>query len=181
MSTAFTHALVGAALAHAAPAELRSRRLLGSALLLAVLSDLDVIAFSFGIPYGDPLGHRGATHSLPFAAAAGLLAALLAFGGLGRFSRRWWGVAALLAGITASHGLLDAATDAGLGVGFWIPFDDARYFLPWRPLATSPLGIGAFFEARSLAILANEFVWVWLPLGFALLVLRARRRAQRVW
>ena len=179
MATAFTHALVGAAFAHAAPGGLRSGRLFAVAMLLAVLPDLDVIAFWFGIPYGDPLGHRAASHSLAFAAAAGLFAALVGFGALGRFSRRWWSIAVLLALATASHGLLDAATNAGLGVGFWIPFDDARYFWPWRPLATSPIGIAAFFQPRSLAILANEFVWVWLPVGSALALSTAlaRRRA----
>lgn len=176
MATAFTHALVGAAFAHVAPTGLSSKRLLASAMLLAVLPDLDVIAFWLGVPYGDPLGHRGVSHSLAFAAAAGLLAALVGFGGLGRFSRRWWSVAVLLALATASHGLLDAATNAGLGVGFWIPFDDARYFWPWRPLVASPLGIAAFFELRSLAILANEFVWVWLPVGSALAVSKALAR-----
>lgn len=95
-----------------------------------------------------------------------------------RLSRSWWQVAALLALATATHGVLDAATDAGLGVGLLSPFDDRRYFWPWRPLATSPIGLGAFFEARSLAILWNELLWVWLPAAAALAVLHARRRAR---
>jgi hypothetical protein len=32
--------------------------------------------------------------------------------------------------VTASHGMLDAMTDGGLGVAFFAPFDNARYFFP---------------------------------------------------
>ena len=88
-----------------------------------------------------------------------------------RFGRDWWRLAGLLALATASHGVLDAFTDAGLGVGFFIPFDDVRVFFPWRPLATSPIGVEAFFRGPALRILGNEVLWVWLPasvLGAAL-------------
>ena len=37
---------------------------------LSMLPDADVIGFSFGVRYGDPWGHRGATHSLTFAFVA---------------------------------------------------------------------------------------------------------------
>ena len=87
---------------------------------------------------------------------------------------------------TISHGALDAFTDAGLGVGFLIPFDDMRYFAPWRPLATSPLSVSAFFDGPALRILANEFVWVGMPLicvlGVGMLARlwhRERRAAKR--
>ena len=33
----------------------------------AVVPDVDVLGFAFGIHYGDMLGHRGLTHSLAFA------------------------------------------------------------------------------------------------------------------
>ena len=42
-------------------------------MVCSVVPDLDVIGFYFGIPYGDLWGHRGLTHSLPF---AGVLSAL---------------------------------------------------------------------------------------------------------
>ena len=177
MATVFTHALVGGLLPPAFSSRSLAPRLVALAALLAVLPDLDVVAFSAGIPYGDPLGHRGFSHSLPFAALAGLGTALVAVREPRRFSRPWWGVAGLLALATASHGLLDALTDAGLGVGFFLPFDSGRYFFPWRPLATSPIGVGAFFESRVLAILFIEVIWVWLPmLAGTALALGARRR-----
>ena len=44
----------------------------------------------------------------------------------------------------ASHGVLDALTDGGPGVAFLAPFDDTRYFFPWRPIRVSPLWRGFF-------------------------------------
>ena len=45
---------------------------------------------------------------------------------------------------TASHGLLDAMTDGGLGVAFFSPLDTTRYFFSFRPAVVSPIGIGKF-------------------------------------
>jgi inner membrane protein len=150
---------------------------------LAVLPDLDVFAFALDIPYAHALGHRGFSHSLSFAALAGLGAAVIFFRQPARFSRSWWRTTAILALAAGSHGLLDAFTDAGLGIGFFIPFDDSRYFFPWRPLATSPIGVTAFFSWRPLAILASEFVWVWLPVlacaGLALLGRKDEARSRK--
>jgi inner membrane protein len=64
---------------------------------------------------------------------------------------------------TASHGVLDAMTTGGLGVAFFAPFDAGRYFLPWRPIEVSPLGVGRFLGARGVRVLASEALWVWLP------------------
>jgi inner membrane protein len=47
--------------------------------LCAVIPDLDVIGFRFGIHYDDPLGHRGLTHLLLFAALLAGILVLLAF------------------------------------------------------------------------------------------------------
>ena len=80
-----------------------------------------------------------------------------------RFTRAWCVLALLTFVACASHGVLDALTDAGRGVGFFLPFVDERYFFPWRPLETSPVRPIAFFRGRSLAILTNELIWVWLP------------------
>ena len=76
---------------------------------------------------------------------------------------------------TASHGLLDAMTDGGLGVAFCSPFDTRRYFLPWTPIRVSPIGLGRFLGARGLAVLRTEFLWIWIPaiaLGVSAMVLR---------
>jgi inner membrane protein len=167
---------VGVCVGLGAPGRLPTGRLSIAAAGLATLPDLDVIAFWLGIPYDHPLGHRGFSHSLLFAGVSSLLVAVLFFSGHRLASRLWWTVVGALFVAGASHGLLDACTDAGLGVGFLVPFDDTRYFLPWRPLATSPLGIGALMGERGLSILANELVWVWLPLALATGLLRLGRR-----
>jgi len=143
----------------------------------SMIPDLDVIGFRFGIRYGDFWGHRGFTHSLLFAAVVASAVMLMGFRrvlpGLGRFPMWMYFFLA-----TASHGLLDAMTDGGLGVAFFFPFDNHRYFLPWRPIHVSPIGAGRFFTHRGLEVLQSELLWIWLPA--ALLVLSVwlmRRRA----
>jgi len=54
-------------------------------------------------------------------------------------------------------------TDGGLGVAFFAPFENRRYFLPWRPIHISPIGIGRFFSERGLAVVQSELLWIWLP------------------
>src|SRR5262245_26666193 len=87
---------------------------------LGLLPDLDVLAFSLGIPYGARFGHRGASHSLLLAVVVGLLVALAAGGPLGV---PWWRLWACFFAATASHSLLDALTDGGMGVALFSPLD----------------------------------------------------------
>jgi inner membrane protein len=137
--------------------------------LCSVIPDLDVIGFRFGIPYGAFCGHRGFTHSILFAALLATLVMLVAFRqgvpGLGRFTL--WTYFFLA---TASHGLLDAMTDGGLGVAFFSPFNNTRYFLPWRPIRVSPIGIARFFSHRGLEVAQSELLWIWLPTATLILV-----------
>jgi inner membrane protein len=112
------------------------------------------------------LEHRGFLHSLLFAAL--LAAVTVACIGGERPYRTW----ALLFVVGASHGLLDAMTDAGAGIAFFAPFSDARYFLPWRPLVCPPLGIAPFFSEWGLRVLRSEVMWVWAPLLGLLVLVR---------
>jgi inner membrane protein len=132
--------------------------------MYSVIPDLDVIGFDFGIRYGDFWGHRGFTHSIVFAAllaaAAVGIAFLSALPSISRFSLWLYFFLA-----TASHGLLDAMTDGGLGVAFFAPFDNHRYFLPWTPIRVSPIGIERFFTARGLAVIQTELLWIWIPVA----------------
>src|SRR5258708_33227849 len=111
----------------------------------SVLPDLDVIGFRFGVHYGDFWGHRGFTHSLVFAALIASAALVLVFRDsvpkIGRFPLFLYLFLA-----TASHGLLDAMTNGGLGVAFFSPFNNHRYFLPWRPIRVSPIAVTRFFS-----------------------------------
>ena len=165
MATAFTHAFVAAALVPIAPRRVRGWKLAVTLVALSILPDFDVVAFHFGVPYHHPLGHRGFSHSLLFAAGSSFLVCALLFPELRRFSRAWWRTGFSLFLAAASHGVLDALTDAGFGVGFFIPFDCDRYFLPWRPLLTSPINPIAFFQPHGLTILTTEILWVWLPVS----------------
>ena len=88
----------------------------------------------------------------------------------------YWGRALFLAAVTASHGVLDALTNGGLGVAFFSPFVLRRYFFPWRPIAVSPIRAGDFFGETALRVLASEARWVWLPTAVILAVVLAARR-----
>jgi inner membrane protein len=46
----------------------------------------------------------------------------------------------------ASHGILDAMTNGGLGVALLSPLDTTRYFRPWRPIQVSPISLRRFFS-----------------------------------
>ena len=141
----------------------------------ALLPDVDVpLSFALGVPYDSMLGHRGITHSLPF---AGVLGALVALGlrrrGVAQSPLVTW---LYLSAATASHGILDAFTNGGRGVAFFAPFSASRNFFPVRPIEVSPLGVPRFLSDRGIEILANELVWIWLPgAAFVLLVIVARR------
>lgn len=142
--------------------------------LCSVVPDLDAIGFRFGVHYGDFLGHRGFTHSLAFAALlAGTMTVV--FRNVAGITRASLFLYFFIA--TASHGLLDAMTNGGLGVAFFSPFDNQRYFLPWRPIRVSPIAISRFFSLRAMGILKTELVWIWLPGAiFALTVIFLRSR-----
>ncbi len=128
----------------------------------AIAPDLDSITFFFGIPYNHWLGHRGLSHSLLFAAILATLAsvALRKDEPTGKTRAVLWAGLFLSA---ASHGLLDAMTNGGLGIAFFSPLDTTRYFLPWRPISVSPLSITHFFEYGGAGVLRSEFFWVVLP------------------
>ncbi len=72
-------------------------------------------------------------------------------------------------------------TSGGLGIAFFAPFSDERFFFDVRPLRVSALGLSDFLASRWTAVLASELKWVWLPalaLGIAgALAARLRRRA----
>jgi inner membrane protein len=146
--------------------------------LSAILPDADVIAFRLGVGYSDLVGHRGLTHSIAFAAVWALFVQLVVFrsGVPGVGGGLLW---ALLFLSTASHGLLDAATNGGLGIAFFSPFSNARYFWPWRPIEVSPIGLGSLLASGG-EFLLSEVVWIWAPCAAILIVAHARRRASAV-
>jgi inner membrane protein len=77
---------------------------------------------------------------------------------------------------TASHGVLDAMTNGGLGVAFFAPFSDTRYFFPWHPIVVSPISISEFFGPRGLRVIWSELGWIWAPSAVVFLVGLALRQ-----
>ena len=65
--------------------------------------------------------------------------------------------------LTASHGILDALTNGGLGIAIFSPFSNERYFFPWTPITVSPIGVAGFLSKRGWLVLKSELLWVWLP------------------
>jgi len=92
------------------------------------------------------------------------------------WSRIWMRLIAHFFLVTASHGMLDAMTDGGLGVAFFAPFDNSRYFFPWRPVQVSPIGIAPFFSRYGLDVLVSEVVWIWMPVGVVLIMVNIWQR-----
>lgn len=82
MPTVITHAAVPLCLGAGLGLKVIPPRLLFAGVVLAMLPDADVLAFKFGIAYGNVFGHRGFTHSLLFAFALPLLCVLA--------GRRWF-------------------------------------------------------------------------------------------
>lgn len=157
MASLFGHVLASAAITHSIAAqETLSKRLWALSLLSGIFPDIDVIAFKLGIPYRHIFGHRGLTHSIGFAF---LWATVLTFSSFKSSRLR---IFVLLLISTLSHGILDAMTNGGLGVGFFIPFDDHRFFLQFRPIEVSPIKLERFFS-QTFQIIANEMIWIGIP------------------
>ena len=163
MPTPLSHPIVGVAAGHLFSRQKMPARFWILSAVCPVLPDADTIGFYLGVPYESFFGHRGFFHSLFFALLLGLYVVCVFFRKEKIFSKRWWLLSAYFFLITATHGILDAFTNGGLGIALLSPFDTTRYFFPWRPIQVSPLHIRPFLSAWGLRIMANEFLWVWLP------------------
>ena len=157
MATIITHPVIPLALGMGQ--KIIPMRAILAGVFLSVAPDLDVISFRLGIPYSHMLGHRGLSHSLIFAVFLACILTLTLR--VGKDSRK--AVFFLLLLSAASHGLLDAMTNGGLGIAFFAPFSNTRYFLPWQILQVSPIGVERFLTPRGLSVLYSELVWVWIP------------------
>jgi inner membrane protein len=133
------------------------RRVAIAGAIATIIPDVDVAAFALGIPYDHPFGHRGFTHSIVFALIVTTL-----FSWMLRVREHRVAVFVFLFVCTMSHAILDAMTDGGLGIAFFAPFHNERYFLPWTPIRVSPIGVG-FFSARGMETLRSELLYVWAP------------------
>jgi inner membrane protein len=174
MASILSHPAVPLAIGVAAGPRTVPPALVAAGCVASILPDADSVGFWLGVPYDAPLGHRGFTHSLCFAALVALGCAL--------FSSRLGAPAATVFAVvfvsTASHGVLDALTTGGMGVAFFSPLSNARFFLPWRVITVSPIGVTPFLSARGARVLRSELVWIWMPAAFVAL---AGLAARRLW
>ncbi len=164
MPSAFTHIFVGEALGKTYTAEKMPVKFWVLAGACSIIPDIDIIGFNFGIKYGSMFGHRGFSHSLTFALLAAIVVVSFAFPAVSRFSRKWWSFLGFFFVVTAFHGVLDAMTSGGYGIAFFDPFYDRRFFLPWRPIMVSPIGVHGFFSRWGWDVIKSEMTWVWLPM-----------------
>ncbi|MEP2735525.1 MAG: metal-dependent hydrolase [Erythrobacter sp.] len=156
MPTIMTHAIIPLAIAAASGRGRISPKLAVAGAAFAMAPDADVIGFKVGVEYADVWGHRGATHSIAFAALVA-----------GAISAVWQEARNITAFVfltfaMASHGLLDTLTSGGLGTALWWPFDNTRIFAPETPIRVSPIGRD-FFSMRGVETLVSEARWIWLP------------------
>jgi inner membrane protein len=138
--------------------------------ICSVLPDADVVGFPFGIPYYHFFGHRGFFHSPFFALLLSLLVVGVFFRGIETFSRQGFFYLVFFFLLSASHGILDAFTNGGLGIALLSPFNNARYFFPWTPIIVSPIGIQGFLSRWGWMVIKSELLWVWVP-SFLMVVL----------
>ncbi len=156
MASIFGHGIAAFTIAKVASKK-ASIGLVVLAILSSILPDVDVLAFNFRIPYESPFGHRGFTHSILFAIIWALCICVL----FGKQRKMLYFLVILFS--TLSHGILDALTTGGKGVGFFIPFDNERYFFPYQVIKVSPIGVERFFSEWGLLVIFSELKYVFLP------------------
>jgi inner membrane protein len=162
LASAVSHFIIGATLAlplSGVPSIKKAVRPVGlmfTAGVLAVAPDLDT-AFHGIIPYAHFLGHRGFVHSPFFAFLfAVILSSLLYAVARDLGFRAFFGITAAFTLALASHGILDAMTDAGLGVMLLYPFSEERIFLPWRPFYAPPIKLSSLSYGKVQIMLKSE-------------------------
>ncbi len=175
MASAFGHAFAAVAIGNSYAKNTANLKFLLLGVFCSVFPDADVITFNLGIDYLSFWGHRGFTHSLVFAVLFSFLITFL-FYRKDFFKGIAWKYVLFFFVCTASHGFFDALTSGGEGVAFFAPFDNDRYFLPWRPIKVSPIGAGRFFSEWGLKVLLSELIWIGVPgLIYMYLVRLARK------
>lgn len=142
------------------------------AIMSSIIPDLDVIAFKLDIPYSHPLGHRGFTHSIVFALIWASVITFIA----GKTEKLIYFLVLFFS--TVSHGVLDAITNGGKGVGFFIPFFNERYFLPYRVIKVSPIGFEDFFSEWGIQVLMSELKYIFLPCLIILITLSIIKKSR---
>ncbi len=176
MPSAISHAAVAVAAVIAFAPRDAPNHFWSLSIFCSILADADVVGFFFGIPYHHFFGHRGFFHSPFFALFISIFAAMFFFRDAELFSKRWFFYFIFFFLLSASHGILDAFTNGGLGIALLSPFSKTRYFFPWTPIVVSPIGIEAFISTWGFMAIKSELLWVWFP-AFLIAVLSTAIRS----
>lgn len=160
MASLFGHAFVSIALSTSFKKQ--TFKLVLLAIICTIIPDADVIGFQFGVAYESFWGHRGFSHSLVFALLFGFLVTVIFYRKV-LLSKKGIILIIFFFLCTASHSILDAMTTGGYGVAFLSPFNDTRYFFPFRSIKVSPLGVANFFSQRGLKVIQSELIWIGIP------------------
>jgi inner membrane protein len=170
MASFIAHGMVAFTIGKVAPGHPTSPGILVTGILCAMLPDLDVITFYMGVPYSHPLGHRGLSHSIIF--AMGLAAFIVLLRGSLQGRKVQLRNFLFLFFATVSHGVLDAMTNGGRGVGFFIPFENSRHFFAFRPIQVSPLYVQDFWGEWGMKVIQSELVWIAFPCFIILFIVK---------
>jgi inner membrane protein len=176
MASAFGHAVLAITIGQSFSKKYLNWKFLTLGIICSILPDADVLSFKLGIPYEAFWGHRGFSHSLLFATIVGLTVVLIFYRKKLVSLQTAVGYFVFFSLCTASHSLLDAMTTGGLGVALFSPWDETRYFFPWRPIEVSPIGIGNFFSEWGKKVLLNELVWIVIPSSIYIGIIRLVKR-----
>ena len=138
---------------------------------VSLVADADFGLVALGVPKDSIWGHRGVSHSLLLAAAAGLVSAWVA--------RRWgqkplsWGTMGFA--VYTSHLVFDCLNVGSLGVPWFWPVSWTNYTIPWAPIP-SVRTASEFLTPAGVPVLAAEVV-LFAPFWIYALVLRRRAAA----
>ena len=163
MASAFSHAIASVAIGKVNFRSVHTWKFWLLGIFCAVIPDADAVGYWMGVPYDSLWGHRGITHSFFFAFLLAAVVMYLFYRSEKPFTKSWWALYLTFFVSAASHPILDAFTTGGLGVAFFAPFWNERYFFPWKVIKVSPISITRFFSNKGLQVLKSEFVWVWIP------------------
>ena len=160
MATIFSHPAVAIGLIPLFKSIIKKKLVIVFAIFLTILPDFDIIGYYLKIPYNSLFGHRGFSHSIIFACLMSFLFAIF-IKYLYKF--KLWKVWLYFFLSIMSHSFLDSITNGGLGVAFFSPFSNKRYFMPFRLLLVSPIGLKRFFTHYGWTVIISELKCVWFP------------------
>ena len=162
MASAFGHAALVLGGQKLFPDKTMGTKVIILGICSAVFPDLDVFfhhIVDYSHPFYEYLEHRGITHSILYAIVWALAITAI-------FHRKNQHKSLLVLFYfmcSISHGILDAFTTGGDGIGFLMPFSTERYFTPFKVIKVSPIGISRFFSEWGIRVLKSEFIYIGIP------------------